>query len=60
MIDIYLKNKEVLRVELINYIQLYSNKDYIEMLNAIHKVIEDNIFVEKEKSFEVFNINEYK
>lgn len=51
--DIYLRNKEVLRVELINYIQLYSNNEYIEMLNAVHKVFEDSIFVEKEKSFEV-------
>ncbi|MDO8454609.1 MAG: hypothetical protein Q7S59_08580 [Sulfurimonas sp.] len=49
----YLRNKELLRTELMNYVMLYPNEDYIKMLNAIHEVFESIIFLEKEKSFEI-------
>lgn len=49
----YLRNKELLRTELMNYVMLYPNEDYIKMLNAIHEVFESIIFLEKEKSLKV-------
>lgn len=49
----YLRNKELLRTELMNYVMLYPNEDYIKMLNAIHEVFESVIFLEKEKSLKV-------
>ncbi len=49
----YLRNKELLRTELMNYVMLYPKENYIKMLNAIHEVFENIIFLEKEKSFEI-------
>ncbi|MEA3554734.1 MAG: hypothetical protein U9R39_10110 [Campylobacterota bacterium] len=51
--DIYLRNKEILRSELVNYMTIYYNNHYIKLLNDIHLIFSDSIQKNQKESFEL-------
>lgn len=50
--NIYLNNIELLQTELVNYLKLYSNENYISLLDKIYQSFIDKINVQQ-KSFKV-------
>ena len=49
-----IENKEILRTELINYIKIYRNNDYIDLLDKIHTIFQNCIKSNKKKSLEIW------